>query len=234
VSKLYIIPTPVGNLEDITHRALRLLKEVDILYAEDTRTSGNLLKHFGIDRKLSSFHQHNEHWLVDRLTAQIESGQTIGLMSDAGTPGISDPAFLLVRACVEKDIDVECLPGATAFVPALVQSGLPCDKFCFEGFLPHKKGRQKRLKELSEETRTIVFYESPFRLEKALEEFTTYFGPERKVAVCREISKLHHETVRGTVTEVARHFAEKGVKGEIVIVVEGRSSSRSKDEEQSL
>lgn len=220
--KLYIIPTPVGNLEDITHRALRLMKEVDILYAEDTRTSGNLLRHFGIERKLSSFHQHNEHGLVPQITELIASGKTVGLVSDAGTPGISDPAFLLVRACVEQELPVECLPGPTAFVPALVQSGLPCDKFCFEGFLPHKKGRQKRLTELSSETRTMVFYESPFRLVKALEEFKQYFGPERRVSVSREISKLHHETVNGTVEEVLQHFSEKGVKGEIVIVAAGK------------
>jgi 16S rRNA (cytidine1402-2'-O)-methyltransferase len=228
-AKLYIIPTPVGNLEDITHRALRLLKEVDLLYAEDTRTSGNLLRHFQVDRKLFSFHQHNEHASVDRIVQQLEAGQTVGLVSDAGTPGISDPGFLLVRACVEKDIEVECLPGATAFVPALVQSGFPCDKFCFEGFLPHKKGRQKRLKELADETRTIVFYESPFRVEKALEEFTTYFGPGRRVTVCREISKLYHETVRGTAPELLLHFKEKGVKGEIVIVVEGKQIEKNQD-----
>lgn len=220
--KLYIIPTPIGNLEDITQRALRLMKEVDLLYAEDTRTSGHLLKHYGIDRKLSSFHMHNEHKITENIVQQIESGQTAGLISDAGTPGISDPAFLLVRACVEKGIDVECLPGATAFVPALVQSGLPCDKFCFEGFLPHKKGRQKRLKELSEENRTIVLYESPYRLIKALEEIAEYFGADRKISVSREISKLHHETVRGSALEVLQHFTAQGVKGEIVMVVEGK------------
>ncbi len=219
--KLYIIPTPVGNLEDITQRGLRLLKEVDVLLAEDTRTSGHLLKHYGIDRKMQSFHQHNEHAMVSKVLDLFQLHETIGLISDAGTPGISDPAFLLVRACVEHEIDVECLPGATAFVPALVQSGLPCDSFIFEGFLPHKKGRQKKLQSLVEEPRTIVFYESPYRVEKALEEFITYFGADRKVAVNREISKLFHETVRGTVEEVLAHFREKGIKGEIVIVLEG-------------
>jgi 16S rRNA (cytidine1402-2'-O)-methyltransferase len=190
------------------------------------------LRHFGIERKLSSFHLHNEHAIVSQITAHIESGRSVGLVSDAGTPGISDPGFLLVRACVEKGLPVECLPGPTAFVPALVQSGLPCDKFCFEGFLPHKKGRQKRLMELSSETRTMVFYESPFRLVKALEEFSKYFGTERKVSVSREISKLHHETINGTVAEVLQHFTEKGVKGEIVIVAEGRGKSKQADDEE--
>jgi len=228
--KLYIIPTPVGNLEDITHRALRLLKEVDLLLAEDTRTSGHLLKHFGIERKMQSFHQHNEHAMTAKVLEYFQLHNTIGLVSDAGTPGISDPAFLLVRACIENGIEVECLPGATAFVPALVQSGLPSDSFVFEGFLPHKKGRQKKLQSLVEETRTIVFYESPYRVEKALEEFLTYFGADRKVAVCREISKLYHETVRGTVSEVLTHFREKGVKGEIVIVLEGCKTEKKKED----
>lgn len=223
--KLYIIPTPIGNLEDITQRALRLMKEVDLLLAEDTRTSGYLLKHYGIEKKLTSFHMHNEHKLTESIIQQMLSGKIVGLISDAGTPGISDPAFLLVRACVENNIDVECLPGATAFVPALVQSGLPCDKFCFEGFLPHKKGRQKRLIELTSEQRTMIFYESPFRLVKALEEFVNYFGKERLVSVSREISKVHHETIRGNMEEVLQHFTKNGVKGEIVIVVQGNKDT---------
>lgn len=225
---MYIIPTPVGNLEDITLRALRLLKEVDVLLAEDTRTSGHLLKHYEIDRRMQSFHQHNEHAMVAKVLELFQMHNSVGLISDAGTPGISDPAFLLVRACIENNIDVECLPGATAFVPALVQSGLPCDSFIFEGFLPHKKGRQKKLQSLVEETRTMVFYESPHRVEKALEEFITYFGEDRKVVVNREISKLFHETVRGTVTEVLAHFKEKGVKGEIVMVLEGAKIEKKK------
>ena len=223
MSKLYIIPTPIGNLEDITFRAIRMLKEVQLILAEDTRQTSKLLQHFNIQNRMMSFHQHNEHHSINKIIDLLQSGTTIGLVSDAGTPGISDPAFLLVRACVENNIEVECLPGATAFVPALVQSGFPTDRFVFEGFLPHKKGRQKRLKTLSHETRTLVFYESPFRLLKALEEFKTYFGESRMIAVCREISKMFHETRRGTATELINHYTAHPPKGEIVLVVSGKN-----------
>jgi 16S rRNA (cytidine1402-2'-O)-methyltransferase len=220
---LYIIPTPIGNLEDITLRALRLLKEVDVIIAEDTRTSGFLLRHFQIEKKIFAYHQHNEHKTLDAIIQRLKRGETMAMISDAGTPGISDAGFLLVRKCVKENIDVQCLPGATAFVPALVNSGLPCDKFCFEGFLPHKKGRQTRLTELATEMRTMVFYESPNRLVKTLEEFSTYFGAERRVSVSRELTKIHEETIRGSVTEVLGHYADKTVKGEIVIIVAGKS-----------
>lgn len=223
MSKLYIIPTPVGNLEDITLRALRLLKEVQLILAEDTRQTSKLLQHFNIQNRMMSFHQYNEHQSIKKILSLLETGTVIGLVSDAGTPGISDPAFLLVRACVEQGIEVECLPGPTAFVPALVQSGFPTDRFVFEGFLPHKKGRQKRLLALKDETRTLVFYESPFRLIKALEEFKTYFGDLRMIAVCREISKVFHETRRGTASELISHFITHTPKGEIVLVVSGKA-----------
>lgn len=221
MGKLYLVPTPVGNLEDITLRAIRILKEVDVILAEDTRTSGFLLKHLGIETRMISHHKFNEHKTVTGICERIESGENIALISDAGTPAISDPGFLLVRECVAHDIEVECLPGATAFVPAIVNSGLPNDRFCFEGFLPQKKGRQTRLKELAEETRTMIFYESPFRLVKTLQQFAEYFGSERKASVSREISKLHEENARGTLADLIMHFTEKTPKGEIVIVVGG-------------
>ncbi|MDR0750593.1 MAG: 16S rRNA (cytidine(1402)-2'-O)-methyltransferase [Tannerellaceae bacterium] len=221
MAKLFVVPTPVGNLEDMTFRAIRILKEVDLILAEDTRTTGFLLKHFGIQNKMVSHHKFNEHKTVGQLAMRILGGETIALVSDAGTPAISDPGFLLVRECIRQHIDVECLPGATAFVPALVVSGLPNDTFCFEGFLPQKKGRQSRLKELSAESRTIICYESPYRLVKTLAQFGEYFGNERQIAVSREISKIHEETVRGTIDEVFNHFKLNEPKGEIVIIVEG-------------
>ncbi|WP_025743659.1 16S rRNA (cytidine(1402)-2'-O)-methyltransferase [Aquimarina pacifica] len=221
MSKLYLVPTPIGNLEDITLRAIKILKTVDLILAEDTRTSGKLLKHFEIVTTMQSHHMHNEHKTVDRIIDRLKGGETIALISDAGTPAISDPGFLLTRACVEQDISVECLPGATAFVPALVNSGLPNDKFIFEGFLPVKKGRQTRLKILAEETRTMIFYESPHKLVKTLTQFAEYFGNERRVSVSRELTKLYEETIRGTVQEVIQHFENKPPKGEIVIVVGG-------------
>ncbi|MDY8135169.1 16S rRNA (cytidine(1402)-2'-O)-methyltransferase [Aquimarina sp. 2201CG5-10] len=222
MSKLYLVPTPIGNLEDMTFRAIKVLKEADLILAEDTRTSGKLLKHFDITTPMQSHHMHNEHKTVDRVIQKLQSGEVIALISDAGTPAISDPGFLLTRACVAQKIDVECLPGATAFVPALVNSGLPNDKFVFEGFLPVKKGRQTRLKLLAEETRTLIFYESPHKLIKTLGNFIEYFGADRQVSVSRELSKLHEETVRGTVQEVLQHFENKPPKGEIVIVLEGK------------
>ena len=233
MSKLYIIPTPIGNLEDITLRALRLLKEVSVVLAEDTRTSQVLLKHFGIERKLYSHHKFNEHATVDFVASRIEAGESVALISDAGTPGISDPGFLLVRTCLERGLEVETLPGATAFVPALVQSGFPCDRFCFEGFLPQKKGRKKRLQALAEESRTMIFYESPFRVVKALGEMAEVFGWERRVSVSRELSKKFEQTVRGTLQEVKTHFESTAPKGEFVIVVEGlslRSAAQEEDE----
>ncbi|MCK8523576.1 16S rRNA (cytidine(1402)-2'-O)-methyltransferase [Aquimarina sp. D1M17] len=222
MSKLYIVPTPIGNLEDMTFRAIKVLQEVDVILAEDTRTSGKLLKHFEIATPMQSHHMHNEHKTVDRIVQRLKSGEQVALISDAGTPAISDPGFLLTRACVENDIPVECLPGATAFVPALVNSGLPNDKFVFEGFLPVKKGRQTRLKLLAEETRTMIFYESPHKLIKTLGNFTEYFGEDRQVSVSRELSKLHEETIRGTAQEVLTHFEGKPPKGEIVVIVEGK------------
>ena len=221
MGKLYLVPTPIGNLEDMTFRALRILKEVDFILAEDTRTSGKLLKHFEIDTPMQSHHMHNEHKTVNPIIDRLKNGETFALISDAGTPAISDPGFLLSRACIENDIDIECLPGSTAFVPALVNSGLPNDKFVFEGFLPVKKGRQTRLKLLSEETRTMVFYESPHKLIKTLTNFVEYFGENRKVSVSRELTKLYEETIRGTAKEVLDHYTQKPPKGEIVIVVEG-------------
>ena len=206
MSKLYIVPTPIGNLEDMTLRAIRILKEVDLILAEDTRTSGKLLKHYEISTHMHSHHMHNEHKTVENLIARLKAGENIALISDAGTPAISDPGFLLTRACVENNIAVECLPGATAFVPALVNSGLPNDKFVFEGFLPEKKGRQTRYLALAEETRTMILYVSPHKLVKTLAEFITYFGEDRQVCVSRELSKLHEENVRGTAKEVLNHF----------------------------
>ena len=222
MSKLYLIPTPIGNLEDITLRALRILKEVNIVLAEDTRTSRKLFSHYDINTNLAPFHMHNEHKVLQKWIDRIKSGETIALVSDAGTPAISDPGFLLVRECVKNDIEVDCLPGATAFVPALVNSGLPSDKFVFEGFLPVKKGRQTRLKLLSEEERTIVFYESPHRIVKTLSLFSEYFGEVRKVSVSREISKMFEETIRGSAKEVMEYFEQKKPKGEFVIIVEGK------------
>ena len=221
MSKLYIVPTPIGNLEDMTFRAIRILKEADLILAEDTRTSGKLLKHFEISTHMHSHHMHNEHKTVENVIARLQAGENIALISDAGTPAISDPGFLLTRACIEKGIEVECLPGATAFVPALVNSGLPNDKFVFEGFLPHKKGRQTRLILLSQESRTIILYESPHRLVKCLGQIVEYFGADRKICVCREISKFFEEFARGTAQEVLAHFQQKEVKGEIVIIVGG-------------
>lgn len=225
---LYLVPTPIGNLEDITLRALRVLKEADLILAEDTRVSSKLLRHYEISKPLHAHHQHNEHKTVAFIAEQIAAGQNVALITDAGTPGISDPGFLLVRECIAAGIKVECLPGATAFVPALVQSGLPCDTFVFAGFLPQKKGRQTRLKMLTEETRTIVLYESPYRLVKALEEIKEHFGAERRVCVSRELTKMFEENFRGTVEEAIAHFSAKTVKGEIVLVVEGKTE-RKKD-----
>jgi 16S rRNA (cytidine1402-2'-O)-methyltransferase len=222
MSKLYLVPTPIGNLEDMTLRAIRVLKEADLILAEDTRTSGKLLKHFDIGTQMHSHHMHNEHKTLESIVNQIKGGKTIALISDAGTPAISDPGFLLTRACIEAGIEVDCLPGATAFIPALVNSGLPNDKFVFEGFLPVKKGRQTRLNVLSEETRTMIFYESPHKLVKTLTQFLEVFGEDRKVSVSREISKLHEETIRGSVKEVLEHYTAKPPKGEIVVVVAGK------------
>ena len=222
MSKLYLVPTPIGNLEDMTFRAIRILKEADLILAEDTRTSGKLLKHFDISTQMHSHHMHNEHKTVEQIVARLQSGQTIALISDAGTPAISDPGFLLTRACVEQGIEVECLPGATAFVPALVNSGLPNDRFVFEGFLPEKKGRQTRYLALAEETRTMIFYVSPHKLIKTLTEIVQYFGPDRPLCVSRELSKLHEENRRGTAAEVLQHFEAKPPKGEIVMCVAGK------------
>lgn len=222
MAKLYLVPTPIGNLDDMTFRAVKVLKEVDLILAEDTRNSGKLLKHFEINTPMHSHHMHNEHKTVEGVVQQIKNGKTIALISDAGTPAISDPGFLLTRACVEAGIEVDCLPGATAFVPALVNSGFPNDKFVFEGFLPVKKGRQTRLQLLAEETRTLIFYESPHKLVKTLGQFVEYFGAERPVSVSREITKLHEETVRGTAAEVLQHYETKPPKGEIVVVVAGK------------
>lgn len=232
MGKLYLVPTPIGNLEDITLRAIRILKEADLILAEDTRTSAVLLKHYNIATRLTSHHKFNEHRTVERIAGQILAGENIALISDAGTPSISDPGFLLTRTCINMGVEVECLPGATAFVPALVNSGFPSDRFCFEGFLPQKKGRQKKLKELADETRTMIFYESPYRLVKALEQFSEYFGPERRVSVSRELSKLFEENFRGTVAEVLTHFKSKTVKGEIVIVLEGKPDSKLSEKEE--
>ncbi|WP_128544105.1 16S rRNA (cytidine(1402)-2'-O)-methyltransferase [Larkinella soli] len=221
--KLYLVPTPIGNLEDITLRAVNVLRSVDAILAEDTRTSGILLKHLQISKPLHSYHIFNEHQTVQRVVAQLKAGKTLALVSDAGTPAISDPGFLLVRECLRNEIPVECLPGPTAFVPALVNSGLPADRFTFEGFLPHKKGRQTRLSELAEEERTMIFYESPHRLIKTLEQFAAVFGPDRPASVSRELTKLFEETVRGSLQEIITYFADKTIKGEIVICVQGKS-----------
>ena len=222
--KLYLVPTPIGNLEDMTFRAVKILQEVDVILAEDTRTSGKLLKHFDIATPMQSFHMHNEHKMLDRIINRLKGGEVMALISDAGTPAISDPGFLITRACIENDIEVDCLPGATAFVPALVNSGLPNDKFIFEGFLPVKKGRQTRLKFLAEETRTMIFYESPHKILKTLGHFAEYFGEERLVSVSREISKLYEETIRGSVKEVIKYFENKPPKGEFVIIVAGKQN----------
>jgi 16S rRNA (cytidine1402-2'-O)-methyltransferase len=232
MSKLYIVPTPIGNLEDMTFRAIKVLKEVNLILAEDTRTSAKLLKHFEIGTHMMSHHMHNEHKTVEGVIQRLQNGETIALISDAGTPAISDPGFLLTRACVENNIPVECLPGATAFVPALVNSGLPNDKFVFEGFLPDKKGRQTRFLALAEETRTIILYVSPHKLVKTLGEFIQYFGAERPVSVSRELSKLHEETVRGTATEVLAHFTAKEPRGEIVVIVGGAVVEKKKRERE--
>ncbi|WP_417872344.1 16S rRNA (cytidine(1402)-2'-O)-methyltransferase [Xanthomarina gelatinilytica] len=222
MSKLYIVPTPIGNLKDMTFRAIEVLKEVDLILAEDTRTSGKLLKHFDIATPSQSHHMHNEHKTVESLIHKLKSGVTMALISDAGTPAISDPGFLLTRACIENNIKVDCLPGATAFVPALVNSGFPNDKFVFEGFLPVKKGRQTRLLLLAEETRTLIFYESPHKLIKTLTQFCEYFGDDRPISVSRELTKLYEETIRGTAKQVLDHYSNKPPKGEIVIIVGGK------------
>lgn len=222
MAKLFLVPTPIGNLEDMTFRAIRVLKEVDYILAEDTRNSGKLLKHFEINTPMHSHHMHNEHKTVETIVRRILAGETFALISDAGTPAISDPGFLLTRACVEAGIEVDCLPGATAFVPALVNSGFPNDKFVFEGFLPVKKGRQTRLKILAEEDRTVIFYESPHKLIKTLTQFIEFFGEDRQVSVSREITKMHEETIRGTAKEVLEHYTKNPPRGEIVIVVKGK------------
>lgn len=230
MAKLYLIPTPVGNLEDITLRALRILKEVDLILAEDTRTSAKLLKHYEITTPLLSHHKFNEHQQVERIAERIQKGENIALISDAGTPGISDPGFLLTRTCIKYNIDTECLPGATAFVPALVNSGFPCDRFCFEGFLPQKKGRQKKLNSLQEESRTMIFYESPFRIAKTLEQMCNIFGPNRYACVAREISKIFEEFKRGTLKELAAFYKNTPAKGEIVLLVAGKDYNSEEGE----
>ena len=234
--KLYLVPTPIGNLDDITLRAVNVLREVDFILAEDTRTTAFLLRHLGIEKKMYAHHKSNEHATVGMVCEAMAAGRTVALVSDAGTPGISDPGFLLVRACVEAGIEVETLPGATALVPALVQSGFPCDRFCFEGFLPQKKGRAKRLQRLQEEERTMIFYESPYRVVRALEEFAALFGSERRVSVSRELTKKFEQTVRGTLAEVAGHFRLHAPKGEFVIIVAGKPKpgreDRNEEEEE--
>ena len=233
MSKLYIVPTPIGNLDDITLRAVKTLSKVDLILAEDTRTTSFLLKHLGIEKKLYSHHKFNEHATVEMIAARIAEGQTVALVSDAGTPGISDPGFLLVRTCIAAGIEVETLPGATALIPALVQSGFPCDRFCFEGFLPQKKGRNKRLMQLADESRTMIFYESPFRVVKTLAQFAEVFGPEREVSVSRELTKKFEQTLRGTIQEVMDYFQTTEPKGEFVLVVAGKETKkRMSDKEQ--
>lgn len=222
MSKLYLVPTPIGNLEDITLRAIRILKEVDMVYAEDTRTSGNLLRHLGIEKPMQAFHIHNEHQQAERIAEHIASGTTAALLTDAGTPGISDPGFMLVRECLRQGVEVECLPGPTAFVPALINSGLPAERFIFEGFLPHKKGRETKIRNIAEYPYTSILYESPFRLVKTLQQLIEVCGGERRVSVARELTKIHEENVRGTLEEVCSYFSSKEVKGEIVIVLEGK------------
>lgn len=233
MSKLYLVPTPIGNLEDITLRAIRILKEVDVILAEDTRTSGNLLRHLDISKPMTAFHIRNEHQVVEHIADRIEAGETMALVTDAGTPAISDPGFLLVRECVKRNIEVECLPGATAFVPALVNSGLPAEKFIFEGFLPHKKGRQTKLKAVAEYPYTTILYESPFRLVKTLQQLIEVCGPDRQVSVARELTKIHEENARGTLAEVLAHFSQKEVKGEIVIVLQGANEADSEMDDDS-
>lgn len=228
-TRLYLVPTPIGNLEDMTLRAVRVLKEVDLILAEDTRTSGRLLNHYEIETPMRSFHMHNEHKRVDSILEQLQSGERIALISDAGTPGISDPGFLLTRACIEQGIEIESLPGATAFVPALLNSGFPCDRFVFEGFLPPKKGRQTRLELLAQETRTLILYESPHKLVKTLTQLCQYFGDDRMGSVSRELTKLYEETIRGSLTELQKHFENNPPKGEIVLVVKGRSEKKTKN-----
>lgn len=229
---LYIVPTPVGNMEDMTFRAVRILREADLILAEDTRTSGILLKHYDIQNRLMSHHKFNEHGTSASIVQRMKGGETVALISDAGTPGISDPGFFLVREAVKAGVEVQCLPGATAFVPALVSSGLPCDRFAFEGFLPPKKGRQTKLEALADETRTMIFYESPHRLLKTLQQMTEYFGGERQASVCREISKVHEESVRGTLGEVIAHFTEVEPRGEIVIIVAGMDEKEQRKREK--
>jgi 16S rRNA (cytidine1402-2'-O)-methyltransferase len=233
-ASLYIVPTPIGNLGDITLRALETLKTVDLILAEDTRTSGFLLKHYQITKPLQSFHNFNEHKIVDQLISRLKNGDKMALVSDAGTPGISDPGYLIIRAALKENLVVDCLPGPTAFVPALIKSGLPCNRFVFEGFLPHKKGRQTTLKRLAEEERTMIFYESPFRLVKTLQQFKQYLGADRQASVSRELTKLFEETVNGSLDHIAKHFSEKEVKGEIVIVVGGRSFVSTLPEEEDV
>lgn len=232
MGRLYIVPTPIGNLEDITLRAVRVLKEADIVLAEDTRTTAVLLRHLGLEKRMFAHHKFNEHAAVESIANRLEAGERIALVSDAGTPGISDPGFLLVRTCIERGIEVETLPGATAFVPALIQSGFPADRFCFEGFLPQKKGRNKRLEALREEARTMIFYESPYRVVRTLEQFAAVFGADRPVSVSRELTKKFEETVRGTLAEAAAHFREHEPKGEFVIVLAGSGGVRSADNER--
>ena len=222
MSKLYLVPTPIGNLQDITLRAISVLKDADIILAEDTRKTGILLKHFKITNKLRSFHKFNEHQTINIYIEKIKEGNTIALVSDSGTPGISDPGYLLVRGCLDNEIDIECLPGATSIIPALVNSGLPISKFCFEGFLPHKKGRIKQIKQLSEESRTMVFFESPHRIQKTLMQFCEYFGEDRKASISREITKLHEEITRGTLKDLKNKYELTNIKGEIVVVVDGK------------
>ena len=228
---LYIVPTPVGNLEDMTLRAVRILREADLILAEDTRTSGVLLKHFDIKNQLMSHHKFNEHGTSAAIVERLKAGQTVALISDAGTPGISDPGFFLVREAVNAGVEVQCLPGATAFVPALVSSGLPCDRFCFEGFLPQKKGRATRLEALKDEPRTMIFYESPYRVLKTLQQLAEHFGCDRRASTCREISKVHEESVRGTLDELIAHFKATEPRGEFVIVVEGKSRASGKHDD---
>ena len=234
MSKLYLVPTPIGNLEDITLRAIRVLKEVDAILAEDTRTSGNLLRHLDISKPMTAFHIRNEHQVVERVADRIAAGETIALVTDAGTPALSDPGFLLVRECVKRGIEVECLPGPTAFVPALVNSGLPAEKFIFEGFLPHKKGRQTKLQAVAQYPYTTILYESPFRLLKTLQQLAEVCGSERQVSVSRELTKIHEENVRGTLAEVIEYFSKKDIKGEIVIVLEGAVATHPDDDDSDL
>lgn len=226
MARLFLIPTPIGNLDDITFRAIKKMKEVDLLLAEDTRITGKLLKHFDIETSMMAFHQHNEHTVLGKVIEMLKAGMLLGMVTDAGTPGISDPGFLLVRECLKHQIEVETLPGATAFVPALVNSGLPCDTFIFEGFLPVKKGRKTKMEALSSETRTMIFYESPHRIGKTLDQMTAFFGKNRRASVSRELTKIHEETIRGTVDELARYYENKSVKGELVIVIEGQKDQK--------